>query len=210
MKQLVWHPRVDAESTAEVIRRVPDRYRRYTEPTARALNFHRIPRELLDELLDHGLPHARQGDDLLFCRRDLNNVTLRHRLRSPQRVALRLIAKALSTSQDGPPVARELEVQGRCPEPGHPGTCDFRLSDRLAEASTAEDMADAEPGPLRFRVRLPTRPLDFFSFTPEQLALIDSLTELEYHHLPHALSMDTAFAEDSGYAAFSACWSDSR
>lgn len=190
----------DVATTVDVIRRVPTRYRRFTEPAAHTARSYGIPRPLLDALLDHGLPHRAGDGDLLLSRPDLINVALRHALRSPQRVALRLIGKAIGAPPRGSGSVRSLEVRARCPEPGHDGPCDARLTDCVSGKPEVKAVATVQPGLLRVDLALPDRPAGLLRLTPEQEHLIGSLDGLEYHHLPHALSTDLAFLADSGLA----------
>ena len=80
---------------------IPEQYRIYTEDESAAVDVHKIPAELLDELLDHGLPHRRAEDGRLqLDRLDVENVGLALHLPSPRYIAMQRWRRILSAPRD--------------------------------------------------------------------------------------------------------------
>lgn len=181
--------------------RIPDRHRVFAEPFARAVKFYRIPAPVLEALLDAGLPHLRHDGQFLLDRKDLENLLLALRFPSPQRAALGHMARALSAAPDGRPgPPRTLDIRARCPEPGHPGPCDFRLLDAVRESPHTTGTATQAPGHHRAEVSLgaggtahlpPGGPVD---------RIVAEAEKLTFHHLPAALAEDLGFLRDTGLA----------
>ncbi|MET7396596.1 transglutaminase domain-containing protein [Dactylosporangium sp. NPDC005572] len=182
----------------ERINRVPDRFRAYTEPQERATRFYRIPPELLTGLLDHGLPHARDGDRLLFDRRDLKNVVLRLSVRSPQHTALRSMAEALEHGSRHAVVRRTLNVTAGCPAPGHEGDCDVTLAAPVRAA--AREVTRMAGGHYQIAVEVPGGPAELLDFGPAHWQLVEAAAALEFHRVPYHVIADVGFTAETGLA----------
>ena len=191
---------VTVESTVELVTRVPMRYRTFTESEQKARSYHRIPQPLLGELLDAGLPHAVVGGARLYNDRDLRNIALRHRLRSPQLAGFRFLAKALKPAPTRQAVHRTVEVVASCPDPGHEGPCDFEVFDMLVTGGAVRSAEVLGPGRVRVDITLRSGPPEFLVFSPVLRDLVGSLDDVEFHHLPEPLSTDLGFLRDTRLA----------
>jgi hypothetical protein len=178
------------------ISRIPEKYRDFTESTERALRFYRITAPLLDELLAIGLPHRSGASGRLFDRNDLKTVSLRLRLRSPRRVALASMARALVAGGAAPRLDRTVTVQAHCPRPGHPGACTFAFAPALGP-----DVELRPTGRMRYEVdvQLPGGERHL-RFSAAEQRLVAEVSEFEFHHLPSALNLDLGFLAESGLA----------
>lgn len=124
---------VDAENLIERIRRIPDSLREYTESDRHAKRFHRVPEDVLERLLETGLPHKRGTgcNDLLSDNMDLRNIVLVLGITSPQKKALKATSRALVDGADEAPIRRTVNIQGkrRIPAPfPATGRCVFQLA----------------------------------------------------------------------------------
>jgi hypothetical protein len=191
---------VTAGSTAEVLRRVPSCHRRFTEPEREATAFHRIPRALLEELLDLGLPHTVQAGDRLFHRKDLVNIALRHRLPSPQRRALQNLAAAFRGDDSGEPMRRLLDITASCPAPGHPGPCLLRPAGGLVHGPAVRRCTVIRPGHLRVELELAAGRGDGPGLPAAERELLAPLADVEFHQLPGPLTTDLGFLREARLA----------
>lgn len=184
-------PQAAAQAVAKLLR-VPGAHRRFTVARAAVRRGHGIGEELLDQLLDLGLPH--DGDT--FDRLDLDNAGLSLGLECPRRTAMRWWSRALMGSGTGTGAA-SVSVTANCPSPGHAGDCEFSLAGEAAGALAAEDLAG--PGRRRYTLTAACGRADCF-FGEPFTALLDLVRPLEFHVLPHALSADLGFLAETGLA----------
>ncbi|MEU4181116.1 hypothetical protein [Streptomyces sp. NPDC026589] len=185
----------------ERVRRIPDRFRWFHETRRSAAVNHGIDPSLLGELLDLGLPHAGAGEDLLLDGIDCTNLSLCLRLRAPRRIALRGWGRALRSEAAGQARRHQLRIVPRCPYPGHPGGCGFRvLPDAVLDAAHETAGATAVLDGCDARVHLPADPSAGQSVPAELRPVLDTLSEVDYQILPRELERDLAFLRDSNLA----------
>ncbi|MFF9350159.1 transglutaminase domain-containing protein [Streptomyces sp. NPDC014734] len=174
---------------------VPGRYRRFSVPRTAARREYGVNGELLDKLLDLGMPSHGTGADITFDSLDLENIALDLRLPSSQVAAMRLWARSLT----GPKVPRlglcEITLSLNCPEPGHRGNCGFSLSSHLAERMDAPRHPESEQ--LSFQFFAPAENHDFDAdFTP----VVSEARSLTFHRIPDELVTDMGFLKETGLA----------
>ena len=184
----------------DVLGRVPDSHRVFTEPRALAVRIHRIADRLLDELVELGLPVRIQGSDQFFDRNDLVNTGLRLGLDSPQRRSLMLLGAALAAGAEDKRIRRTLDIVGRCPNPGHDGACEFTLARWLAEVPDVTAAIAVAPHHLRLELELDGGPERRLPRGETVHALLHSLDDVEFHHLPDALAGDLGFLRETRLA----------
>jgi hypothetical protein len=175
------------------VRQVPDRYREYGASADDARRLHRIPDGLLARLVRHGLPRLGEGADALFDDRDLANVSAGLALRSAWYFGQRGWTAALERLAAGEPASFAVSIQPRCPYPGHPGQCRFRLwlgrhddgSQEPSEGATA-----VLTGPASFVVHTGSGT----GAAPSAVAdLLSVLAGVSYLNLPVELERDLGF-----------------
>ncbi|MED7952568.1 hypothetical protein [Streptomyces sp. BE303] len=185
------------EEVVERILRVPDGYRGFTTPQAALQKVYGVPGELLELLLDAGLPHRGSGDERRFDVFDLENVTVELELNSPSWMLMRTLGRAFDGGLGRSRNEYRFRTTGRCPEPGHSGACDFAPGSMLDAATGSGEVT--WDGPASF-VRQITLPDEEYWFDDSVLPLFASVDRLFFHLLPHALSTDVGFARETGLA----------
>jgi len=182
----------------ERARRIPDRFRAFTESRESARRLHRIPDELLTRLLDLGFPHGTDGSEPTFSTNDLRNAYEELGLPSPQRTAIQLMGAALQAGATEPVVRRTIDLHGRCPEPGHDGECDLTLAPAITTNERITRLVTMRTGHHRLTVELPGgRTSRFIGAHRELLAELD---DVHFARLPQALRDDAAFLRDAKLA----------
>jgi hypothetical protein len=184
----------------ERVRRVPDRYRDYTVPTARAVRIFRTPESVLHELTGLGFPHDAAGGDIRYDRRDLENLVLFRAQPSPQWTALGMLPDALAAGAREPVVRHTVDVTARCPRPGHPGGCDFAVAGWIADRPPVRSVRVLAPHHVRLELELPGGPARPVPLNPAGRALFDQVAALQFHHIPEELAADLAFLGQAGLA----------
>src|SRR6266516_3184360 len=114
------------------VRRVPDLYRRFTEPVAAATREHLLDAALLGQLVELGLPVSGRSDDRHFDPLDLANVALALGLPTPRLVTMRGWRSALLRAAGGAAAAFQLRVRPRCPSSIHGPECGLAVAPELA------------------------------------------------------------------------------
>lgn len=183
-------------SALERVLRVPDAHRRFTETAASLARLHQINGDLLGTLLDGGLPHRGTGDERTFDRLDLENIALSVGV-GPRWRAMRWWSSALSAHDPGRDHRHRIKLTAFCPEPGHPGACDFVIDARLVEAIHPAPVWEAAPGSYAFDVCTVGR--RWFFGEPYKV-LMEAATTLVFHVLPPSLRGDLGFLRDTGLA----------
>jgi hypothetical protein len=183
-----------ARDAVERIRLIPDWVREFTEPASVAASEHRISKDLLELLLDLGLPSEGTGDDRLFDGFDLANASVSLDLPCPRRLAMRWWSKTLAALRSGPPIGYTLEMSAGCPSKGHVGPCEFTLGRRVTESARVTELA---PGRYSCEVELPCEPHTFGEPFTELIGLVGPL---RFHLLPVALAKDVGFVAETKMA----------
>lgn len=190
--------------------RVPDRHRTFGKDAAFAHGTWAIGPELLEELLDHGLPHRGEGGARRFERTDLHNVSTYLNLPSPYFEALGRRVRALTeASRAGRGHTHDLEITASCPDPGHPGACDFTTVPALAtgtdwvpvtdpaSGNDSGSLRESAPGVFAARCQLPS---DTHVFDDERTELLSRVADWELYVLPDGIIEDEAFSRDTRLA----------
>ncbi|MBG6085950.1 transglutaminase domain-containing protein [Actinomadura viridis] len=121
------------------LRLIPDTARRFAVGASAARSFYRLEPELLERLLDAGLPHVGRGPDRLFDDYDLSNSALHLGRMSVQRRAIRSWANSLRTNAAAASTRYRLTVLAPCPAPGHPGPCRYLFPETPETSETSGD-----------------------------------------------------------------------
>lgn len=187
--------RSDAEllEVVQRLRRVPDRHREFAQDAQRAAREHQIDAALLERLTALGLPSAGSASGRFYDRLDLTNAALALRLPSARALAMRSWAGSLNSSDAE--VAFEIEIEARCPSPGHAGPCSFERSETLHAMQGYTPGPGTHDGVLRRRIERPARQCQ-----PELRELASLARPLQYHLLPLALRTDLGFLAETGLA----------
>ncbi|WP_157547966.1 transglutaminase domain-containing protein [Micromonospora sp. ATCC 39149] len=179
-------------------RRIPDRYRTFTESRESARRLHRMPDELLDRLLALGFPHGTDGTEPTFYTNDLRNACEELGLPSPQRSAIMLMGAALEAGARETVVRRTVDLHARCPAPGHDGDCGFTLAPSLASNNRVTRFTPMSAAHCRLTVELPGGRVS--QFTGAHRELLAELDDVHFARLPHALADDPGFLRDAKLA----------
>jgi hypothetical protein len=174
--------------------RVPARYKSFNCDADFAARTCGINGQLLDELLDLGIPHEGVGSERRFDRLDLENLSADLRLPSSFWLTARRWAKSLRRALEIGDSQYEFIFKVACPSPGHSGACEFSISP-YAEQDFMRDEAEAATYLLRATLKANTHELD---------GLIDPVIresrKLHFHKLPPGLSRDIGFTKETDLA----------
>ncbi|MER5352892.1 hypothetical protein ABT093_21490 [Kitasatospora sp. NPDC002551] len=189
------------QTTAQVVERtrwIPDRYRNFEVPSDMVLTVYRVPRPLLDELLELGFPHRDRDGERWFDVFDLENLTNALELNAPNWLLMRALGHTYDRDLGRFDDAYHLQVTARCPDPGHPGDCEFGPGRLLLPApGEADGLHRTSPGAFVRRVTLPA---DEYHFDDSLLPLFESAARLTFHLIPTDLAGDLGFATETGLA----------
>jgi hypothetical protein len=178
------------DEIVHTIRRVPDEVRRFAVTAPEARSRHRIESELLDELLQAGLPFAGSGPDRLFDDYDLGNAALHLGLMSVQRMALRSWANALRRHNGREFVHARVGFAPRCPSPGHSGDCEFAMLQPGGDRTVCVGNGDGTSVIDTLDVKLPG---DWPQPTPAVQALLGEISDVAFFLLPEVIRWDIGF-----------------
>jgi hypothetical protein len=192
-------PDAALDKVIERVLRIPDRYRTFREPADRATRFHRIPADVLQRLLDLGLPHGKGPDGPAFDRHDLKSIVLMLGLPSAQTTALKAMSDAL-TAGEAPVVERTVNIQAQCPDPSHESPCEFRLADCLRTSEDVHSVRMVDQRHYEIGVTLRGGPPAFAELSPAYRKMLDEVAELEFFHIPYDLNDDLGFLAETGLA----------
>ncbi|MEU4792130.1 transglutaminase domain-containing protein [Micromonospora tulbaghiae] len=168
------------------LRRVPLWPRRFAVGPRAAFDEYRLDESHLREAVSAGLPCLPITDGPLFDRFDLTNLSLGLRLRTPQRAAMRFWAGILNRPV-GEVRRYEISIHARCPVPGHPGPCQFRVRTfDGAERVVRSDGAQDEP--------LVTAEVELHNDWPELPGrlrqLVAVMSPVRFYRLPESIRWD--------------------
>jgi hypothetical protein len=189
-----------AESVDKIIQRiriVPDQYRAFTEGAEEAARIHKIPEDLLPEMLDLGLPCRASESGYRFDRTDLENVALALHFRCPRYIAMQWWARSFDTIVADEQIEFSLRINAKCPLTGHPGPCDFSASSYLEGAVAPNSLAVSPDGVVTARVCLSTKAVVFSGAHSE---LFDRLAGLTLHIFPESMPVESWRAYETGLA----------
>jgi hypothetical protein len=179
---------------------IPDQYRLYTESLGDAGQVHQISEELLEQLLDLGLPCRADPSGYRFDRKDLENVGLALRLPSPRYLAMQWWSRSLEVDVPAQRRKFSLRMSPKCPNPGHSGPCTFAVSSHVAAAAVPGSLVTTRAGKSTVQavdVSIDNRAMTFDGVYSD---LFDRLDALTFHIIPAAMPTETAFARETGLA----------
>lgn len=178
------------------IGRIPQRYRQFNQTRAVAWAAHGIPADLLDDLLDAGLPYQMSEGAVLLDELDLANASFRLSLRSARAMALRSWVAALQSATAPTGRCYRVGLRPRCPDPGHCGPCEITQPGEVISVLGLNDAAMPSAGVSVAFNAAKTSILLPRSFRP----LTEELADVEYHLLPPQLHDDVAFLAETRLA----------
>jgi hypothetical protein len=191
---------MNAEPLEKIIQRiriVPDQYREFTEGEKEVARIHKIPEDLLPEMLDLGLPCRASGSGYRFDNTDLENVALSLHFRCPRYIAMQWWARSLNEIVADEPLEFSLRITAKCPRVGHPGPCIFYASSDIRRAVTANSLAVSKTGVVTGHVRLPMKTVTLGDTYTE---LFDRLAGLTLHIFPESMPVESWNAYETGLA----------
>jgi hypothetical protein len=187
----------DAGELLARLARIPDSAREFTVSTTKAVADLRLSTELIDSLVARGLRHRQTSDGLRFDASDLKNISMRLGASSSMLAARRFWAAGLTSPAGVEERQSIICYQPRCPAPGHPGPCSFRLATPGGVVDRVS--ASGDPGTLHEEtVTIPTRWPALPGPYGEVLAAVAGL---DFMFLPAALRTDLDFARRAGMCA---------
>lgn len=180
------------DDTVALVRRMPDRARRFHVGPDLAGTEYGLGPDLLGRLVAAGLPRLDSPAGPRYDRTDLLNVALNLDTGSRARRVLAWWAREL---ERGGPAAYRLSYVTGCPDPTHRGPCRYTL--RRPGGGTA--VLTGTPHPPRqvdaVTVRLPTR---WPRPTGALADLLDGLPAIRFVRLPDPIRWDVDFMLESG------------
>ncbi|MEV6927329.1 transglutaminase domain-containing protein [Dactylosporangium sp. NPDC051485] len=177
------------EQIVDRLRRIPLQARRFWVSSDRAHAAYRIDGELLSSAIGAGLPHVPGPDGPLFDADDLTNLSLRLRLRSPMRAAMRYWDRILNRPAGD---RREFLVDylARCPLPGHGGDCEMTCGTPDGVVAVPWSAAEFDRPLVTTAVTLHN---DWPDLPPGLVELIGELADVEFYRLPRLMKADIGF-----------------
>jgi hypothetical protein len=177
------------------IRLIPDELRRFTVSTKRALAEYGVPRALLAEFDELGLPGEGERGARRYDHHDLMSLSLDFGLRSAWTFGMRWWEPALE--YPGPLRHCLVKYDFSCPDPGHEAPCHVEVlaPDRTwrAEDVRADRAVTTLAATTEFRLRN-TWP----ELPPDVLELAEEIGRLEFKSLPIGLGFDLDFVRETG------------
>ncbi|MGY1439276.1 hypothetical protein [Streptomyces reniochalinae] len=174
------------------ILRVPDAHRTFAKDAAFAEEFWAIGPDLLQALLDHGLPHRDQGGSRRFERTDLHNISTYLQLPSPYFSALTRKASAMdAAARNGQPHRYELQLTAECAGRRHQGACAFTPVPGLERHGEPGSLRETSPGAFTVQARLPS---DTHVFDADRSELLSLVADWELYVLPDGVIEDEGFS----------------
>lgn len=185
---------IDVKILMDRIHSIPDSLRKFTESTERVRRFYRIPDEVFDKFLDLGLPHRPgTGGEAFFDNMDLRNIVLVLGVPSPQKTALKALSRALIEGSNPEKIQRTVNVQGKCPDPGHDGSCEFKLAAAVRNNPNVTAVRERAPHHFEIDLTLTAVGVHHLDFSAAHQKLADEISRISYHHIPFSLHTDLEF-----------------
>lgn len=177
------------EQIVDRLRRIPLPARRFWVTPAQARRVYGVDGDLLSSATAAGLPHVPGADGPLFDLDDLTNLSLRRRLRSPMRAAMRYWTGVLNRPAGE---RREFLVDylARCPLPDHGGDCELTCHTPDGEVTVARGAAESDRPIATTTVTLHN---DWPDLPPGVVELVGELADVEFYRLPGAMKADIGF-----------------
>jgi hypothetical protein len=180
--------------SVEKVCRVPGTYRCFSVDANDAERRFAVKESLLATILDFGLPHASREGQLHFDELDLLNIGNDLRLPNARWRAMRMWPRFLSSTATRKDSLYKFRVHADCPQPGHSGPCDFTFNPKFENKVNPEKAAEQD-------FQFQARPLsEMYDFGDSIDPIIAEACRLKFHLLPHEMSRDMKFVQDSGLA----------
>ncbi|MEU9095147.1 transglutaminase domain-containing protein [Streptomyces sp. NPDC048428] len=188
---------ISASEAVARTRTVPNGFRSYTATDDDASRAYAISADLLEELLDLGLPMKTSGRSILLDPVDLENCSTNLRTSSPQWAVMGIWKKHLGSPRGVDAGTCEVRIAWRCPAPGHQGDCDYLVNQRLTDPQAAHTYHQPSSTTLTITANVAGQAHDFGDSFKE---VAGAAQEVTYHKLPDALSSDLRFLQATGLA----------
>lgn len=188
---------VRAARIVERVKKIPDRYRRFSVPARDAVRVHHFTPALLEHLLDLGLPHSGTGTTRVFDLLDMENIGIELHLPCPRWIAMRWWSRVLPAHVVSGPRTLRLTLGANCPTPSQAHDCEVVLHPGTVVQGEPARIS-ARP-PADHHLTLTTRWVAHHFGEPFS-PLIAEVTPLVYHRLPQPLTRDPGFVRETGLA----------
>ncbi|MFD8462697.1 transglutaminase domain-containing protein [Streptomyces antimycoticus] len=179
------------KEAVERVLMVPEWCRTYSASREDALTVYGMDDELIETLLDLGLPRQGRGRHLTFDPLDLENIGLALRLRSASRSAMLLWARSFKDPHRLAKATCTIQLSWSCPAPGHDGDCAFTAS------PTLRNQVDTATGRTSFEVELANDACIFGDPFP---LLVAEAQRLHFHRIIPELAADLGFLHETRLA----------
>lgn len=177
--------------------RVPIALRDFVVSMERAVREFGVPEHTLSLAVDLGLPHSGTHDPE-FDRRDLRNLLLALATPSPQIDVIASVAEALIHGEgEAGPLDRQVDLFLRCTK-DHDGDCDLQALPDVSSERTVIERMNARRFTASFSLR--SGPREHLILTEEQRVAFDEVANVQFFHLPFALTNDLGFFSETGLA----------
>jgi hypothetical protein len=177
------------------ILRVPTKYREFSTSLDQARMLYSIQGNLLDMLLDLGLPNSGSSADRKFSGLDLENIGNALGLHYPGWRQLCMLAITFGQLRSPTPIGYQVRAVSKCPEPAHDGSCDVAPSRAVVDSGAR--VLECDSTGVTAEIHLPR-------IRQSLNSAIDPLVEiaagLEFHFVPAELRTDVGFAMETGLA----------
>ncbi|WP_217213927.1 transglutaminase domain-containing protein [Streptomyces sp. AC550_RSS872] len=189
-------PAINAAEAVQKLLRIPSAYRQFSVGADIAHKQYGVNEELLEELLDLGLPHTGSSTKITFDPLDLENLSIDLRLPTVYWRSNRWWSKYLGEVKQSAG-GLELRFTATCPQPGHEGDCAFTLIPRPEGASLTPPQRHGDSAVFCIRV---DSPVGFHDFGNSIDPVIAEARTLEFHKFRKDLSYDTGFVRETRLA----------
>nr|AKC92661.1 putative MitI transglutaminase [Amycolatopsis sp. SANK 60206] len=179
------------------VRTVPERYRKFVVTRDRLSRRFGVSDDLVEALLDLGMPHRGNGDDLRLDPIDLENVSMSLKLLSPETVVLNRWSRTLTPDMQNERGFYDLRVTWTCPMRGHAGPCEYTTDQYVLELMAPGSFELPATGSLSTSVE-PLHEVHYFG--PEFDPVVEEARKIEFHRLPDELSADLGYVHSTGLA----------
>jgi hypothetical protein len=175
---------------------IPDTTRAFTATPQDVGRRFGLSPEILELLIERGVPHAVHDGDPYLDVRDVRTVAMHLGFGPAAAAARRFWATGLNDASRGDHTRYELYYRSGCPDPGHAPECHYRMA---VPGGHVERVVGADhTGPL-YSVQM-SLDTDWPAFPAEWRGLLDVLDGMDFIILPRDLRLDLDFARDVGIA----------
>ncbi|HZU58209.1 MAG TPA: transglutaminase domain-containing protein [Actinocrinis sp.] len=186
-----WSLVTKLRTLVEPLLRIPDEFRRFDTTPVGATRDLGLDAAAQRVLLDAGLPHVGDGDEVLFDSLDLSTISLYLSARSARRDAMRFWQRSLRRIASGP-VGYRVEVRAQCPLPRHSGDCIYQVAPEAGGRTpvVTSERRGVALGAVSCWVQQRPEPLP-----PVLAELAMAYADVDFYYLPTFLSLNADFVE---------------